>query len=81
MEQSPAPPRRPRRLTGWTKGCAWVNGFPLGRYWSRGPQRRLFVPGPVLRPGSNEVVVLELHATARTAVDLRDAADLGPEEE
>ncbi|WP_431954654.1 glycoside hydrolase family 35 protein [Actinacidiphila sp. bgisy167] len=68
-------------LTGWTKGNAWVNGFPLGRYWSRGPQRRLYVPGPVLRPGTNEVVVLELHATARAVADLRDTADLGPIEE
>lgn len=68
-------------LTGWTKGCAWLNGFALGRYWSRGPQRRLYVPGPVLRPGSNELVVLELHATARHAVDLRDTPDLGPVEE
>ncbi|MDX3234279.1 beta-galactosidase [Streptomyces sp. ME03-5709C] len=68
-------------LTGWTKGNAWVNGFPLGRYWSRGPQRRLYVPGPVLRPGTNEVVVLELHAASRAAVDLRNTPDLGPTEE
>jgi beta-galactosidase len=68
-------------LAGWTKGNAWINGFALGRYWSRGPQRRLYVPAPVLRPGANELVVLELHATARTAVDLRDTADLGPLEE
>ncbi|MBK3631331.1 beta-galactosidase, partial [Streptomyces sp. MBT49] len=26
-------------LPGWTKGEAWVNGFHLGRYWNRGPQR------------------------------------------
>ncbi|MDX3354526.1 beta-galactosidase [Streptomyces sp. ME01-24h] len=68
-------------LTGWTKGNAWVNGFPLGRYWSRGPQRSLYVPGPVLRPGTNEVVVLELHAASRATVDLRDTPDLGPTEE
>jgi beta-galactosidase len=24
-------------LDGWRKGLAWINGFPLGRYWSRGP--------------------------------------------
>ena len=30
---------------GWGKGYAWVNGFFLGRYWRRGPQRTLFVPG------------------------------------
>ena len=68
-------------LTGWTKGAAWINGFPLGRHWSRGPQRRLYVPGPVLRRGRNEVIVLELHATSRAAVDLRDLPDLGPVEE
>ncbi|WP_328580731.1 glycoside hydrolase family 35 protein [Streptomyces sp. NBC_00370] len=68
-------------LSGWTKGCVWINGFALGRYWSRGPQRRLYVPGPVLRPGGNDIVVLELHASSRSAVDLCDAPDLGPTEE
>ncbi|MEV6208219.1 glycoside hydrolase family 35 protein [Kitasatospora sp. NPDC051914] len=69
-------------LPGWTKGNVWVNGFHLGRYWSRGPQRSLYVPGPVLRPGPNDITVLELHATrlART-VDLREGPDLGPTEE
>ncbi|GGX03855.1 glycoside hydrolase family 35 protein [Streptomyces noursei] len=47
-------------LEGWTRGFAWVGGFPVGRYWSAGPQRGLFVPGPVLREGVNEVLVLEL---------------------
>ncbi|MEE1754459.1 glycoside hydrolase family 35 protein [Streptomyces sp. SP18CS02] len=69
-------------LDGWGKGNAWINGFHLGRYWSRGPQHSLYVPGPVLRPGVNEITVLELHAAphART-VDLKDTADLGPTEE
>ncbi|MDL5205262.1 beta-galactosidase [Streptomyces sp. ALI-76-A] len=66
-------------LPGWTKGQAWVNGFHLGRYWNRGPQRTLYVPGPVLRAGANELVLLELHATAGTRARLTDAPDLGPE--
>jgi beta-galactosidase len=66
---------------GWTKGNAWINGFPLGRFWSRGPQRRLYVPGPALRSGTNEVILLELEATARQTVDLRDSPDLGPLQE
>ncbi|WP_043477789.1 beta-galactosidase family protein [Kitasatospora sp. MBT66] len=66
-------------LEGWTKGNAWVNGFPLGRYWSRGPQRSLYVPAPVLRAGTNEVVVLELHSAHRArAVEFRGTPDLGP---
>ncbi|WP_432011125.1 glycoside hydrolase family 35 protein [Streptomyces cucumeris] len=68
--------------TRWTKGNAWINGFALGRYWSRGPQRSLYVPSPVLRAGRNEIVLLELHAVPRLAtIDLRDVATLGPEEE
>ncbi|WP_103350816.1 beta-galactosidase family protein [Amycolatopsis sp. CA-128772] len=46
----------------WGKGVAWLNGFALGRYWRRGPQRTLFVPRPVVRAGANELVVLELAA-------------------
>ncbi|MFF9342315.1 beta-galactosidase [Streptomyces sp. NPDC014773] len=69
-------------LDGWTKGNAWVNGFPLGRYWSRGPQKSLYVPAPVLRSGTNEIVVLELHAGPRgRTVDFRATPDLGPTEE
>ncbi|WP_461018782.1 glycoside hydrolase family 35 protein [Streptomyces daliensis] len=45
---------------GFTRGHVWVNGFCLGRYWATGPQRTLYVPGPVLREGANEVWVLEL---------------------
>ncbi|MEV0369551.1 beta-galactosidase family protein [Streptomyces sp. NPDC050636] len=47
-------------LPGWTRGFVWINGFCLGRYWAVGPQRTLFVPGPVLREGDNELLVWEL---------------------
>ncbi|MGM7698824.1 glycoside hydrolase family 35 protein [Microbacterium sp. A84] len=54
---------------GWGKGYAWINGFFLGRYWRRGPQRTLYVPGPVTKQGRNEIVIVELEtitdATAR----------------
>ncbi|WP_420366987.1 glycoside hydrolase family 35 protein [Curtobacterium sp. L1-20] len=64
-------------LDGFRKGVAWVNGFCLGRYWSRGPQTTLAVPGPVLRTGRNEIVVFELHAAASRTVCLRMQPDLG----
>jgi beta-galactosidase len=41
-------------------GIAYVNGHCVGRYWSVGPQQSLYVPSPWLRPGRNEVVLLEL---------------------
>ncbi|QOV40508.1 beta-galactosidase [Streptomyces ferrugineus] len=66
-------------LPGWTKGQAWINGFHLGRYWNRGPQHTLYVPAPVLRPGANELVLLELHGTTTIRGLLTDTPDLGPE--
>ncbi|WP_320779607.1 beta-galactosidase family protein [Streptomyces sp. CRN 30] len=66
-------------LPGWTKGQAWVNGFALGRYWNRGPQHTLYVPAPVLRPGSNDLVVLELHGTPAARARFTDVPDLGPD--
>lgn len=65
------------RLDGWTKGVAYVNGFNVGRYWNRGPQQTLYVPGPLLRQGKNEIVVFELHGTADSAIRFVDEADLG----
>lgn len=40
---------------GWTKGNVFVNGFNLGRYWNEGPQKTLYVPAPILKPGVNKV--------------------------
>ncbi len=50
-------------LRGWGKGCAWINGNNLGRYWSIGPQQSLFVPAAWMRPGRNEVLLLDLEDT------------------
>ena len=61
----------------WGKGLVWVNGFLLGRYWRRGPQRTLFVPAPVLRAGRNEVVVLEFEAFAEPEVRFVADPELG----
>ena len=33
-------------FTGWGKGCIFLNGFNLGRFWEIGPQKRLYVPAP-----------------------------------
>jgi beta-galactosidase GanA len=42
------------------KGAVWINGHNLGRFWSVGPQQTLYVPGPWLHTGSNEIVVFDL---------------------
>lgn len=46
---------------GWEKGVVFINGFNLGRYWKVGPQKRLYLPAPLLKEGKNEIVVFELH--------------------
>ena len=48
-------------MTAYSKGMVWVNGHNLGRFWDRGPQRRLYCPGVWLRRGKNEIVVFDLH--------------------
>ncbi|MEV4257664.1 beta-galactosidase family protein [Spirillospora sp. NPDC049652] len=63
-------------LPGWTKGYVWVNGFCLGRYWDRGPQRTLYLPWPLLRPDANELVVLELDDVADPVVEIRTEPEL-----
>lgn len=68
------------RLDGWTKGNAFINGFNLGRYWSRGPQRTLYVPGPLIREGANELAILELQGSSTRNVRFVAAPDLGPDE-
>jgi beta-galactosidase len=42
------------------KGEVWVNGRPLGRFWSVGPQFALYTPRPWLHGGSNDVVFFDL---------------------
>ncbi|UVI27612.1 glycoside hydrolase family 35 protein [Paenibacillus spongiae] len=65
------------RLDGWVKGNIYINGFHLGRYWEAGPQKTLYIPGPLLKQGLNEIVIFELHQTDNTVVSLVDTPDLG----
>ncbi len=43
----------------WGKGNVWVNGHHLGRFWNIGPQQTMYVPGPWLKAGRNEFIVLD----------------------
>ncbi|KOG35761.1 glycoside hydrolase family 35 protein [Streptomyces resistomycificus] len=68
-------------LPGRTRGFVWINGFNLGRYWSAGPQRSLYVPGPVLRDGTNEVWVLEFEQGSASPPALRPVPAPAPGED
>ncbi|MES2923178.1 MAG: beta-galactosidase [Verrucomicrobiota bacterium] len=47
-------------VRNWGKGVAWINGHCLGRFWNIGPTQTMYVPGPWLKTGSNEVVMLDM---------------------
>lgn len=47
------------------KGAVWINGHPIGRYWNIGPQNTLYVPGPWLHAGKNQIIVFDLFARHR----------------
>ena len=63
--------------SAFTKGEVWLNGQPLGRVWNIGPQKTLYVPGPWLHKGENEVVVFDLQGGAGRTLLGRDKPILG----
>lgn len=50
----------------WTKGVAFINGFNLGRYWSVGPQRTLYIPKELLFKGFNHIQLFELYTHGKS---------------
>lgn len=59
-------------LRGWGKGVVWINGRCLGRFWNVGPQQTLYLPGPYLRKGANEVIVFTLGGKSLRLRGLRE---------
>jgi beta-galactosidase len=53
---------------GWGKGTVFVNGHHLGRFWAIGPQQTLYIPGPWLRKGANDIVVFTLDPPAKATM-------------
>lgn len=47
------------------KGEVWINQRPLGRFWSIGPQQALYLPGPWLKQGDNEIVYFDSRGEAK----------------
>lgn len=64
-------------LEGWGKGCVFVNGFSVGRFWEIGPQKRLYIPAPLLRQGKNEIIVFETEGKSTGEISFSDEPDIG----
>lgn len=64
-------------FAGWGKGCVFVNGFNIGRFWELGPQKRLYIPAPLLKKGENTILIFETEGKAPGEIRLCDEPDLG----
>lgn len=64
-------------FSGWGKGCAFINGFNLGRFWEIGPQKRLYIPAPLLKKGVNEIIMFETEGKVGDGITMMDEPDIG----
>ena len=64
-------------VTGFGKGCVFVNGKNIGRFWEAGPQKRIYIPGPILKQGENEIILFETDGKSADTIRLLDKPDLG----
>lgn len=55
-------------LSQWGKGAVWINGRSLGKFWNIGPQQTLYLPGPWLKEGENELVIFAFEDTGARSV-------------
>ncbi len=62
---------------GFGKGVAFVNGFNLGRFWDIGPQKRLYLPAPLLKMGKNEIIIFETEGRSSEEITLCGEPALG----
>jgi beta-galactosidase len=62
-----------------TKGQLWVNGHAMGRFWNIGPQKTLYVPGPWLKKGANEVIVFDVDGHPDATLEGLTKPNLGQE--
>lgn len=63
-------------MSQWGKGLVFINGFNLGRYWQVGPQTKLYIPGPKLKLGLNEIVVFETEGQEQDQLELTATPDI-----
>lgn len=57
-------------MRGFRKGFVIVNGFNIGRYWRKGPQRTLYLPAPLLKE-RNTIIVVE-NEKAKDSLNITD---------
>jgi len=64
-------------MESFGKGCAFLNGFNLGRFWEIGPQKTLYIPAPLLKKGQNEIIIFETEGKVKDNIILQDTPNIG----
>ncbi len=65
------------KLPGFCKGNVWINGMNIGRFYNpAGPQKTLYVPAPLLKKGTNEIIVLEVEKCENGKIEFVDKEEL-----
>ena len=66
-------------LDNFSKGNVWINGFNLGRYWTKkGPQKALYLPGAILNTDKdNEIIIFDIEGFKNNKVVIDNKPDLG----
>ncbi|MFD2965826.1 beta galactosidase jelly roll domain-containing protein [Sphingobacterium bambusae] len=59
-------------ISGWGMGEVWINGHYLGSFWEQEKQQSLLIPSNYLIPGTNTLVVFEMHDKAQQIMKLTD---------
>lgn len=60
-------------LPGFGKGCAFINGFNLGRFWDIGPTKYLYIPSSLLIEGKNKIVIFETEGKYEETIKLSNS--------
>lgn len=57
-------------IPNFGKGCAFINGFNLGRFWNVGPTKYLYIPSPLIKLGENKIVIFETEGKYKETITL-----------
>ncbi len=66
-------------MDNFGKGNVWINGYNIGRYWTKkGPQKALYIPGSLLDTDKeNEIIIFDIEGYKNAEVVIDGKPDLG----
>ena len=59
-------------LSKFGKGCVFINGFNLGRFWNVGPTLSLYLPKALLKEKNNSIIIFETEFIFNDSISLLD---------